>query len=472
MKKSMNLQRKQKTEYTGLTTCKKVEPSNTSKMLSKELMLSNRERVNDESSDTSNLMEKVVSYTNMKLAIDRVIKNKGSHGVDGMKTDELLGHINKHWYSSIKIKLLDGTYKPSPVRRVEIPEQDGGIRLLGIPTVLDRTIQQAIAQVLTPIYEDIFSDSSYGFRPNRDAKKAILKAKQYINEGNKYVVDMDLEKFFDKVNHDILMNKLGQRVKDKRLLELIRKYLKSGIMTNGVQLCSDEGTPQGGPLSPLLANIMLDEMDKELEARGHKFCRYADDCNIYVKSARAGERVMESMIKLLEGKLKLKVNRNKSAVNLVSRRKFLGFSFYFTKGGAEIKIHEKSYRRFRAKIREVTNRNKGISMESRLIKLNQITIGWLNYYSIAKGKSRIRELEGWIRRRLRACIWKTWKRVRTRYKNLIKAGIPKYKAWEFANTRKGYWRISNSPVLSKSLTNTYLAELGFISISKRYQMIH
>ena len=421
--------------------------------------------------DTSNLLENILARDNMILAMNRVIKNKGSHGVDGMKTDELREHIIKHW-GTIKTKLLRGTYNPSPVRRVEIPKPNGGIRLLGIPTVLDRMIQQAIAQELTKIYDPTFSDSSYGFRPNRSAKDAILKAKEYINEGNKWVVDMDLEKFFDKVNHDILMERLSRKITDRRVLKLIRKYLTSGIMINGIKVNNEEGTPQGGPLSPLLSNVMLDEVDKELEKRGHKFCRFADDSNIYVKSKKAGQRVMESMRKLLEDKLKLKVNQEKSKVDLVTRRKFLGFSFYFARGGINIRIHPDSYKRFKEKIRVITNRNTGISMEIRLKRLNQVTIGWLNYFGIAKAKTNLVELEGWIRRRLRACIWKQWKKIRTKLNNLIKLGITKGKAWEYANTRKGYWRTSNSPILSRTLTNIYLEKLGYKSISKRYQSIH
>ncbi|HHX12855.1 MAG TPA: group II intron reverse transcriptase/maturase [Clostridiales bacterium] len=421
--------------------------------------------------DTSNLLERIIGKENMIPAMKRVIANKGSHGVDGMKGDELRAYIINHWVT-IEAKLLDGTYNPSPVRRVEIPKPNGGIRLLGIPTVLDRMIQQAIAQELTKIYDPMFSESSYGFRPNKSAKDAILKAQEYINQGNKWVVDIDLEKFFDKVNHDILMERLSKKIKDKRVLKLIRKYLTSGIMINGIKTSNKEGTPQGGPLSPLLSNIMLDEVDKELEERGHKFCRFADDCNVYVKSKKAGKRVMESMRNLLEGKLKLKVNQEKSKVDLVSKRRFLGFSFYFARGGVNIRIHEDSYKRFKEKIRVITNRNTGISMEVRLRRLNQITIGWLNYYGIAKAKSNLAEIEGWLRRRLRACIWKQWKKIRTRYNNLIKLGTSKGKAWEHANTRKSYWRTSGSPILSTTLKNTYLEKLGYKSISKRYQLIH
>ena len=471
MDKSKKLQRKQKTQYRDQVVEVEVELQGKSKVQSNFMVLPNRESVNDETFDTSMLLEEVLERNNMLLALKRVISNKGSHGVDGMKIDELREHIKKHW-DTIKAKILESKYNPSPVRRVEIPKVDGGVRLLGILTVQDRLIQQAIAQVLSRIYEPLFSNNSFGFRPRRGAKDAVTKSKQYINEGNRWVIDMDLEKFFDKVNHDILMGKLEKKIKDKRLLSLIRKYLKSGILINGVSVTSAEGTPQGGPLSPLLANIMLDELDKELEKRGHKFCRYADDNNVYVKSKRAGIRVMESMIKLIENKLKLKVNKDKSAVDFVSKRKFLGFSFYFAKGGAEIRIHEKSIKRFKDKIKFYTNRNIGISMESRLKKLNQIMMGWINYYGIANAVAKLKELDKWIRRRLRACIWKQWKKISTRHRNLVKLGINKYKAWEYANTRKGYWRISKSPILSKSLNNKYLESLGFVSLTQTYQMMH
>lgn len=471
MDKSKKLQRKQKTQYRDQVVEVEVELQGKSKVQSNFMVLPNRESVNDETFDTSMLLEEVLERNNMLLALKRVISNKGSHGVDGMKIDELREHIKKHW-DTIKAKILESKYNPSPVRRVEIPKVDGGVRLLGIPTVQDRLIQQAIAQILSRIYEPLFSNNSFGFRPRRGAKDAVTKSKQYINEGNRWVIDMDLEKFFDKVNHDILMGKLEKKIKDKRLLSLIRKYLKSGILINGVSVTSAEGTPQGGPLSPLLANIMLDELDKELEKRRHKFCRYADDNNVYVKSKRAGIRVMESMIKLIENKLKLKVNKDKSAVDFVSKRKFLGFSFYFAKGGAEIRIHEKSIKRFKDKIKFYTNRNIGISMESRLKKLNQIMRGWINYYGIANTVAKLKELDKWIRRRLRACIWKQWKKISTRHRNLVKLGINKYKAWEYANTRKGYWRISKSPILSKSLNNKYLESLGFVSLTQTYQMMH
>ncbi len=471
MNNSNHLQRKQITNELGHLEEVKLETRSNQGMQSNDSALQKRERENDVEIETSKLLERILARENMILAMKRVIKNKGSHGVDGMRCDELRTYIIEHW-ATIKLKLLDGTYSPSPVRRVEIPKPNGGKRLLGIPTVLDRMIQQGIAQELTRIYDSSFSDNSYGFRPNRSAQDAIKKSKEYINQGNKWVVDMDLEQFFDKVNHDILMERLSRKIKDKRVLKLIRKYLESGIMVNGIRVNNEEGTPQGGPLSPLLSNIMLDEIDKELEKRGHKFCRYADDCNIYVKSRKAGNRVLKSMTYHLENKLKLKVNEEKSKVDLVTRRKFLGYSFYFVKDGVEIRIHEKSYERFKTKIREITNRNTGISMEMRLKKLNEVTVGWLNYFSVAKAKGKIVELEQWIRRRLRACIWKQWKKIRTKYTNLKRLGVPTYKAWEYANTRKGYWRISNSPIVATTLGNKYLEELGYKSITKRYQLIH
>lgn len=455
----------------NLTVEVEMEVRDKQKVQSKIVDLLNRESVNDELFDTSRLLEDVLERNNMLEAMYRVIRNKGSHGIDGMKTDELREHVKKTWVT-VKAKLLEGKYNPSPVRRVEIPKPDGGVRLLGIPTVQDRMIQQAIAQVLSKLYEPTFSESSFGFRPNRGAKNAIKQSETYINQGYKWVVDMDLEKFFDKVNHNILMGKLEKKIKDKRLLKLIRKYLESGVLINGIKVSSEEGTPQGGPLSPLLANIMLDDVDKELEKRGHKFCRYADDCNIYVKSKRAGLRVMDSITRIIENELKLKVNKDKSAVDIVSKRKFLGFSFYFVKGVAKIRIHEKSIKRFKEKVKSITNRNRGISMDLRLLKLNYSIKGWINYFGIANAKRKLSELDKWIRRRLRACIWKQWKKIRTRYRNLVKLGIDNWKAWEYANTRKGHWKISGSPILNKSLHNKYLESIGFVSLTQTYQMKH
>lgn len=449
MSDSKGIQQKQTTSEEGRPVEVGVELRGKQEAPSIPVAATKREREADVIDDTSNLLRRILARDNMLMAMKRVVANKGSHGVDGMRVDELRPFIIEHWLT-IKQKLLEGKYYPSPVRRVEIPKADGSKRLLGIPTVLDRLIQQAIAQELSAIYEPIFSPNSYGFRPMKSARQAIIRAKEYINQGNRWVVDTDLEKFFDKVNHDILMERLSRKIKDKRVLRLIRKYLMSGIMVNGIKINSEEGTPQGGPLSPLLANILLDEVDKELEKRGHKFCRYADDLNIYVRSKKAGQRVMKSIQILIEGKLKLKVNQAKSAVDIVSRRKFLGFSFYFSKHGAEIRIHEKSYQRFKDKIRELTNRNRSMNNEYRLEKLRQYTAGWINYYGIAKAKSRLKSLEEWVRRRIRACIWKQWKKVKTRGSNLMKLGIPEWKVWEFANTRKGYWRM-NCPLSSRQV---------------------
>lgn len=471
MDKLKNVIKVQTTEYSGHLEKGELETQNNQEAHSETLVIPKVEIENRAEVSTNNLLEKILARDNMLLAMNRVVSNKGSHGVDGMKYDELRDFVIKKWYI-IKAKLLEGTYNPTPVRRVEIPKPNGGIRLLGIPTVLDRMIQQAIAQVLTKIYEPTFSNNSFGFRPGKSQHQAIKKSLEYINEGNKWVVDMDLEKFFDKVNHDILIDRISRKVYDQRVLNLIRKYLKSGAMINGFVISNEEGTAQGGPLSPLLSNIMLDEVDKELEKRGHKFCRFADDCNIYVKSEKAGIRVLANIKKLIEGKLKLKVNDEKSAVDLVNRRKFLGFSFYFTKSGAQIRIHQNSYMKFKSRIKEITNRNKGISMEYRLSRLNQITIGWINYFGIAKAKGNIQNIESWVRRRLRACIWKQWKLPKTRRNNLVKLGINKNKAYQYSNTRKGYWRISRSPILSKTLTNKYLESLGYMSLSQRYLKMH
>lgn len=314
-------------------------------------------------------------------------------------------------------------------------------------------------------FESIFSENSFGFRINRSARDAVIKAKGYINSGYKWVVDIDLAKYFDTVNHDKLMFLLSNHIKDKRVLRLIRKYLNSGVMINGIVAETYMGCPQGGPLSPLLSNIMLHEFDKELTKRGHKFCRYADDCNIYVRSKRAGDRVMQSITSYLENKLKLKVNQNKSAVDRPRNRKFLGFSFYTNSEGTMIRVHSKSIIKLENKIREITSRSNAMSEEQRISRLNSLIRGWVNYFKIANVKSHLKSIDEWTRRRLRMCIWKSWKRIKSKLKNLIKLGIPKPKAWEYANTRKGYWRISNSFILSKSLTNRYFEDMGLLSFS-------
>lgn len=412
------------------------------------------------------MMERILSRENLIQALKRVERNKGSHGVDHMPVQNLRSHVMEHW-STLRSELEKGTYQPAPVRRVEIPKPDGGVRLLGIPTVVDRFIQQAIAQELTKVFDPIFSEHSYGFRPKRNAHQAIRRAKSYIREGNRWVVDMDLEKFFDKVNHDKLMGLLAKSIKDSKLLRIIKRYVKSGILMNGVCVRSSEGTPQGGPLSPLLANIVLHELDKELEKRGHRFVRYADDFHIYVSSRKAGYRVMNAITTFIEKKLHLKVNRKKSAVDRPWRRKFLGFSFT-SYGTPKVRVHQKSVKRLKEKIRELTSRSKGWSMEYRIRKLNQYLIGWCGYFALADTKSIFSRLDAWIRRRLRMCLWKEWKRPKTRKRKLIALGVPGWRAHEWANTRKGYWRIADSPILHKTLNNSYWNRLGLRSLYQRY----
>lgn len=416
---------------------------------------------------TGELLERVLHRDNLNLAYKRVKRNDGRHGIDGMEADELLPYLREHG-ESIRERLREGKYKPEPVRRVEIPKPDGGVRLLGIPTVLDRMIQQAIAQVLTPIFEKEFSGHSYGFRPGRNAHQAVKQARVYIGEGYKVVVDIDLEKFFDRVNHDKLMYLLSQRIWDKRLLRLIRAYLEAGVMLGGLVSPTDEGTPQGGPLSPLLSNVMLHELDKELERRGHRFCRYADDSNIYVKSMRAGQRVMAGISRFLEERLKLKVNGKKSTVDYHERRKFLGFSFYRKEEEVRMKIHPKSLKRFKDKVKGITSRSKAWSMETRIKRLNQVVHGWVGYFRIADMRGHCKELDKWIRRRLRMCYWKQWKKLRTKHDNLVRLGLDDRKAWQFANTRKGCWHTSHSPILSTTLNNSYFRCAGLIGLLDVY----
>jgi len=416
------------------------------------------------------MLETILSRDNMLAALKRVRANKGSPGVDGMTVEELPAFLRENW-TSIRQKLLNGQYRPQPVRRVEIPKGDGGTRLLGIPTVVDRLIQQAIAQIFTPIFEAGFSESSYGFRPGRKAHDAIRASQGYINEGYTWVVDIDLEKFFDRVNHDKLMGRLSRKVLDKRVLYLVRRYLESGVLINGVKVATDEGTPQGGPLSPLLANIMLDDLDKELEKRGHRFCRYADDCNIYVRTKRAGERVMSSMGKFIQDELSLKINEGKSAIDRPWKRKFLGFSFYNVKGGVGIRIHPRSFEKLKGKIRTVTNKRWSIGIEERLARLRQVTNGWVNYFGIADANDAIQKLDKWTRRGLRACFWKQWKLTKTRYDNLVKLGIEATQAWEWANSRKGYWRVAGSVILQRALPSEFLERIGHQSMSKQFAAI-
>ncbi|WP_208585947.1 group II intron reverse transcriptase/maturase [Gracilibacillus suaedae] len=414
------------------------------------------------------MLKQILSRENLLQAIWRVEKNKGSHGIDQMPVQNLRVHLKENW-TILKQQLETGTYQPQPVRRVEIPKPDGGKRKLGIPTVTDRFLQQAIAQVLTKVYDPQFSDHSYGFRPQRRGHDAVRKARGYIQEGCRWVVDMDLEKFFDKVHHDRLMRTLSKRINDPRVLTLIRRYLQAGVMEQGLVQSNTEGTPQGGPLSPLLSNIVLDEWDKELERRGLHFVRYADDCQIYVRSKRAGQRVRQNMTEFLEGKLKLKVNQQKSAIDRPWRRKFLGFSFTSHKKRPKVRIPKESIKRLKDRIRSLTSRKENISMETRIERLNRYLIGWIGYYQLTEAPSVLKQIDSWIQRRLRMIRWKEWKLVKTRYRELQRFGVKKEKAWEWANTRKAYWRIANSPILHRTLGNRYWGSQGLESLFIRYQ---
>jgi group II intron reverse transcriptase/maturase len=414
----------------------------------------------NERSGTDRLMEEVVEGRNVKEALQRVRKNKGSPGIDGMTVDELADHLAKEW-PDLREQLLAGTYQPRPVRRQQIPKPDGGIRELGIPTCVDRFVQQAILQVLQPRFDPTFSEHSYGFRPGRSAQAAILAAQQYIKEGCNWVVDMDLEKFFDRVNHDVLMSRLAKRIEDKRMLRLIRRYLEAGIMVNGVVIERHEGTPQGGPLSPLLANVLLDEVDKELERRGHAFCRYADDCNIYVQSERAGQRVMEGMRKLY-GKLRLKVNESKSNVApATGTGKFLGYSFWRNKEG-EVKraVAKKALEKMKERVRKITKRPGGKSMRQVFGELSGYLRGWKNFFRLAETPRILRGLDGWIRRRLRMVQLKQWRTGKKARQRLVALGVPAYQVRVVAVLPRCYWRMAKHPALNIAFPNRYYDRMG------------
>lgn len=412
---------------------------------------------------TEQLMEEVCERENLKQALKRVKGNKGSPGIDGMKVEELPGYLKERW-PAIKEQLLGGTYKPRAVKRVEIPKPGGGVRKLGIPTAVDRFIQQAVMQVLQSRWDSTFSEHSYGFRPGRSAHQAVARAQQYIAEGYGVVVDIDLEKFFDRVNHDILMSRIARRVADKRMLKLIRAFLNSGVMENGLVSPTDEGTPQGGPLSPLVSNLLLDDLDKELERRGLRFVRYADDCNIYVRSERAGERVMNSIEKFLARRLKLRVNKEKSAVGSPKERKFLGFSFFGDKEPRR-KISDKSMKRFKERIREISGRSRGISIEKMVAELAGYIRGWAGYYGFCETPTTLRDLDSWIRRRLRCVIWKQWKRGRTRYPEMRKRGVGHVTAAVMAGSAHGPWRASRSRAMGTALPVRYFRGLGLPEIA-------
>jgi RNA-directed DNA polymerase len=408
-------------------------------------------------------MEAIVERENLKQALAQVTHNKGAAGVDGMTVAALPAHLKEHW-PTIRAQLLDGTYKPQPVRRVEIPKASGGTRLLGIPTVLDRFIQQAVMQVLQADWDPTFSEASFGFRPGRSAHQAVERAQAYIASGHGFVVDIDLEKFFDRVNHDILMGLVAKRVTDKRILRLIRGFLTAGALADGLVSPTEEGTPQGGPLSPLLSNLMLDVLDKELEKRGHRFVRYADDCNIYVRSQKAGERVMAGIEKFLAKRLKLKVNKAKSAVAKPSVRKFLGFSFT---GGKEPRrrIAPQAIGRFKARVRELTRRMRGASLPQIVKELSIFLVGWRGYFGFCQTPSVLRALDEWIRRRLRAFAWKQWKRGPARFAELRRRGVGRVLAAQAAASPHGPWRLSHSPALSKALSNRFFSSLGLASVA-------
>lgn len=414
--------------------------------------------------ETEQLMEAVVERENMRLALRQVERNSGAAGVDKMTVEQLRPYLREHW-QRIKAELLADDYHPQPVLKVEIPKPGSkGMRTLGIPTVIDRLLQQAVHQVISSHFEPDFSESSYGFRPNRSAQQAVLKAREYVSEGRRWVVDIDLEKFFDRVNHDILMSRLARRIKDKRVLRLIRRYLQAGMMSNGLATARREGTPQGGPLSPLLSNILLDELDKELERRGHKFCRYADDCNIYVQSRSSGERVMKSITSFLDRRLRLKVNAEKSAVARPWERKFLGYSLTPNRK-PRLKVAKESVKRLKGKLREIFRRGQGRNLGQLIAdELTPLLRGWMNYFRLAEVKGVFEELDGWIRRKLRGVIWRQWRRTITRAKGLMQRGLDKLRAWESANNGRGPWWNAGASHMHTAFPKSYFDRLGLWSL--------
>lgn len=413
---------------------------------------------------TQHLMEEACQPENLNRAYRRVKSNKGAPGVDGMTVHELGVWLKEH-QETLTASLLNGSYQPQPVRGTEIPKPDGGMRQLGIPTVVDRLVQQAMLQVLEPLLDPTFSASSYGFRPQRGAHDALAAARKYVAEGRDIVVDLDLEKFFDRVNHDILMSRLARRIADKRLLRIVRRFLNAGMMTNGVCVEREEGTPQGGPLSPLLSNLLLDDLDKELEKRGHRFCRYADDCNIYVHSQAAGERVLASVTKFLEGKLKLRVNREKSAVAPVWERKFLGHRLLVD---GRLSIAPVSLQRAKGRIRQITRRNRGMSLERMISELNSFLTGWVTYFRHAACRSHLHDLDTWTRRKLRCVRLKQRKRAKSIAEFLQSLGVPKNRSWTTAACGKGWWRMAASPAAQEAMPSAWFKELGLVCLTDRH----
>lgn len=417
--------------------------------------------------DNNSLFEKVFTPANLKAAWKQVHANKGAAGVDSLKIDDFIEWAKMHW-KQCESSLLKGSYRPLPVKRVEIDKPDGGKRQLGIPTVLDRVIQQAITQILSPIFEPTFSPNSFGFRPKRSAHHAVKQVQGFIRLKRNIAVDVDLSKFFDRVDHDLLMSKVAIHIKDKRLLALIGRYLRAGVIDKGTRLKSIQGVPQGGPLSPLLSNILLDSLDKELEQRGHYFARYADDFIILVKSKRAGERVLASISLYLETRLKLLVNTTKSQVVKASQSKFLGFTFT----SRHIKLHEKTLQKFKQKVRLLTNRNWGVSMQYQLFKLGQYLSGWINYFGIAKAYQQCVELDNWIRRRVRMCYWRQWRKTKTKVTNLLNRGVNRVWAISCGSSGKGPWRSSKTPGIQQALSNSYLKSEGLFSLRDGWIKVH
>ena len=407
-------------------------------------------------------MEAVTDRANMMLAYQRVVENKGAAGVDNLSTLDLKPWLKQHW-QGMKVSLAAGSYLPRAIRKVDIPKPNGDTRTLGVPTVVDRLIQQAIAQRLSPLVEPHFSHSSYGFRPNRNAWQAVQQAQQYIRSGKRWVVDMDLEKFFDRVDHDILMSKLANLIEDKRLLKLIRRFLEVEMMDNGQRVTRDRGMPQGGPLSPLLSNILLDSLDKELEQRGHSFCRYADDCNIYVSSQKAGESLLTDITEFLSKELKLQVNADKSAVAKPWERKFLGYSFTRHKE-SRVKIAAQSVSRFKDKIREMTTRHCSRSINETIHVMTPVLRGWISYFRLTKVKGVLEELDGWIRRKLRCLLWRQWKRVYTRARNLMKAGLTEERAWWSATNQRGAWWNAGASHMNQAFRKGWFDKMGLVSL--------
>jgi len=424
-------------------------------------------RVMEQPDPNENLLERVLSRDNVQKAWKRVKANKGVPGIDRMSIDDFPEFVRANW-DRIRDSLMAGTYQPSPVKRVEIPKPTGGTRPLGIPTVLDRVIQQAMYQVMMPIFDPDFSEFSYGFRPGRSAHGAVLKVREYIREGYRIAVDMDLSKFFDRVDHDVLMHRVARKIRDKHILRLIGKYLRAGVVIKGRLEKSREGVPQGGPLSPLLANILLDDLDKELAKRGHKFVRYADDFVILVRTQRAGLRVKESVTRFLERKLKLKVNQDKSRVSSTDNTNFLGFTFK----GTKIRWSDKAFREFKRRVKRLTGRSWFVSMEYRYKKLSQYICGWMNYFGISEYYRPIPEIDQWLRRRMRMCYWKQWRLPRTKIRNLRKLGTSLIPALDVGLSRKGPWRLARTLVTQTGMTNKWLKEQGLVSVKERWVNIH